>query len=142
MTTAATLWCSAAVGALCGADLANQAGVATAAILATNCLLNPVSRWIDRKAAKRAYIDTNYRLKVVCAMADERRIRRMLAQKIAAQPDMVVHGIGIHATDHSDRGLIVADVEMRVRDEHVLQDILAQLNADPSTSSVSWERSS
>ena len=55
LTTAATLWCSAAVGALCGADLPVQAGIATGAILATNCLLNPVSRWIDRKAAKRAF---------------------------------------------------------------------------------------
>ena len=51
LTTAATLWCSAAVGALCGADLPEQAGIATGAILATNCFLNPVSRWIDRKAA-------------------------------------------------------------------------------------------
>ena len=36
LTTAATLWCSAAVGALCGADLTEEAGIATAAILATN----------------------------------------------------------------------------------------------------------
>ncbi|MEI8373749.1 MAG: MgtC/SapB family protein [Planctomycetota bacterium] len=142
LTTAATLWCSAAVGSLCGADLIYQAGIATGAILATNCFLNPVSRWIDRKAAKRVYVDTSYRLKIVCAMAEERHIRRMLADQIAAQRNMTLHGIGIHATDHSDRGLVVADVEMHVRDEHVLQEVIAQLNADPSTSSVSWERHS
>ncbi|MGA2256653.1 MAG: MgtC/SapB family protein [Thermoguttaceae bacterium] len=142
LTTAATLWCSAAVGALCGADLPQLAGIATSAIVGTNCLLNPVSRWIDRKAAKRAYIDTSYRIKVVCAMSEERRIRRMLAEQVAAQRDMTLHGIGIHSTDRADRGLVVADVEMRVRDEHVLQDIVALLNADPSTSSTSWERHS
>ena len=75
-------------------------------------------------------------------MAEERRIRRMLAEQIAAQRDMILHGIGIHSTDRSDRGLVVADVEMHVRDEHVLQEIVAQLNADPSTSSASWERQS
>ena len=37
LTTAATLWCSAAVGALCGADLTREAVIATGAILATNC---------------------------------------------------------------------------------------------------------
>jgi putative Mg2+ transporter-C (MgtC) family protein len=142
LTTAATLWCSAAVGALCGADLTQQAGIATAAILAVNCLLNPFSRWIDRQAAKRTYIDATYRLKVICDMPEERRIRRMLAQLIAAQRDMVLQGIGIHATDRADRGLVVADVNTRVRDEHVLQDIVAQLNADPSTSSTSWEKHS
>ena len=109
MTTAATLWCSAAVGALCGDDLLQQAGIATGAILATNCLLNPVSRWIDRKAAKRIYIDTCYRLKVICAMSEEHRVRHILAQQIAAQHDMVLRGIGIQSTDHADRGLVVAD---------------------------------
>ena len=103
-------------------------------------MLNPVSRWIDRQAAKRIYIDATYRLKVICDMAEERRIRRMLAQQIAAQHDMILHGIGIQADGHADRGLVVADVETHVRDEHVLQDIVAQLNADPSTSSASWER--
>jgi putative Mg2+ transporter-C (MgtC) family protein len=146
LTTAATLWCSAAVGALCGAELVIEGAIATAAILATNCLLNPVSRWINRLAAQRTYIDTSYRIKVVCAMADERRIRRMLSELIAGEQDMTLHGIGIHSSpsqidEHgANRGLIVADVEMHVRDEHVLQDIVAKLNADPSTSSTSWER--
>ncbi len=142
LTTAATLWCSAAVGALCGAGLTKEAGIATTAILATNYLLNPLSRWIDRKAAKLAYVDTSYRLKVVCAMAEERRIRHILAQQIAAQRDMILHGISIQNTNQADRGLVVAEVEMHVRNEHVLQEIVAQLNADPSTSSASWERQS
>jgi len=140
LTTAATLWCSAAVGALCGAGLSTHAGIATFAVVLTNCLLNPVSRWIDQKVSKRIYINTSYRLKVVCAMSEERRIRRVFASLIAAQRDMTLHGIGINSTDRADQGLVVADVEMRVRDEHVLQDMLAQLNADPSTSSTSWER--
>ena len=37
-------------------------------------------------AAKRLYIDTTYRLKVACAMSEERRIRRMLAEKIPPSP--------------------------------------------------------
>jgi putative Mg2+ transporter-C (MgtC) family protein len=142
LTTAATLWCTAAVGTLCGAELLREAGLAAVAILLTNSLLNPVSRWIDRRAVQRAAIEANYRLKVICMMSEEKRIRRLLAQQIAAQREIILHGIGIHSTDHADRGLIVADVEMRIRDEHLLQDIVAQLNADPSTTSTSWERHS
>jgi putative Mg2+ transporter-C (MgtC) family protein len=142
LTTAATLWCSAAVGALCGADLIQHGGIATLAILATNCFLNPVSRRIDRIVAKRAFVDISYRVKVVCAMAEERRIRCMLAEQISAQRDMTLHGIGIHSTEYADRGLVVADVEMHVHDERILQDIVAQLNADPSTTSSTWERHS
>jgi putative Mg2+ transporter-C (MgtC) family protein len=142
LTTAATLWCSAAIGALCGADLAREAAIATGAILTVNVFLNPVSRWIDQRAAKRIYIDASYRLKVVCAMAEERRIRRVLAEQVAAQRDMTLHGISIQSTETADRGLVVADVEMHVRNERALQEIVALLNADPSTSSASWERHS
>jgi len=140
LTTAATIWCTAAVGTLCGIQLLPEAGIATVAIVATNYLLSPLSRWIDRHAAQRTYIESYYRIKVICFMAEERRIRRMLTQLIAAQRDVILQGIGINSTEHADRGLIVADVEMRVRDEHVLQEIVAQLNADPSTTSTSWER--
>ena len=66
----------------------------------------------------------------------------MVAQQIAAQHDMLLRSIGIQSTEFADRGLVIADVDMRVRDEHLLQDILAQLNADPSTMSTSWERHS
>lgn len=142
LTTAATLWCSAAIGAMCGADLAKEACIATAAILAVNCLLNPFARWIDRHADKRVYIDTSYRLKVTCEMAEERRIRRMISELIAAQPDMTLHGIGIHAADHADYGTVVADIDTHVRNEHALQEIIAKLNADPNTTSASWERHS
>jgi putative Mg2+ transporter-C (MgtC) family protein len=142
LTSAATLWGTAAIGTLCGAGLLLDAALATGAILITNILLNPVSHWIDRHAAQQATIETSYRVRVTCAMSEERRIRRLLAQQIAAQPDMILRGIGIHATDHADRGLVVADVDMRVGDQHILQDIVAQLNADPSTTSTSWERHS
>jgi putative Mg2+ transporter-C (MgtC) family protein len=140
LTTAATLWCSAAIGALCGAQMAIEGCIATAAVLATNCLLNPFSRLLDRVASRRTYIDTSYRIKVVCSMAEERRIRLMLTQLIAERPDMTMHGIGIHSSDYAERGVVVADVEMRVRDEHVLQEFVAKLNADPATSSTSWEK--
>jgi putative Mg2+ transporter-C (MgtC) family protein len=142
LTTAATLWCSAAVGALCGAGMAIDACIATAAILATNCLLNPVSRWLDRLAARRTFIDMTYRIKVICVMAEERRIRRQLSELIAKERDMTLRGIGIHSSEQADRGVVVADVEMHVRDEHVLQEIVARLNEDPATSSTSWERHS
>ncbi len=140
LTTAATLWCTAAIGSLCGADLLNEAGIATSAILMTNYFFNPVSRWIDRRVAKRASTDITYRLTVNCVMAKERHVRHLLAQQIAAQHDIILQGIGIQSTGQADCGLVVADVEMRVRDEHILQDIVEQLNLDPATSAVHWER--
>lgn len=48
LNTAATLWCSAAVGAAAGADLIIEAFLATGFILAANTLLRPIGHAIDR----------------------------------------------------------------------------------------------
>jgi putative Mg2+ transporter-C (MgtC) family protein len=48
LNTAATLWCSAAVGACAGADLAVEAIVLTAFVLAGNTLLRPLVNAINR----------------------------------------------------------------------------------------------
>ena len=143
LTTAATLWCAAAVGTLCGCLFLRHAALAAAGIVLTNSLLNPVSRWLDKHAAQRSVIEAAYRVKVVCKMSEERRIRRPCwASRSPRQKTMLLRGIGIHAHDHGHEGLVVADVEMRAADLHILQDIVAQLNADPDTISTSWERQS
>lgn len=49
LNTAATLWCSAAVGAAAGADLVLEAILATIFILAANTLLRPIVKVIDRR---------------------------------------------------------------------------------------------
>lgn len=49
LNSAATLWCSAAVGCLCGYGLWKEALVSSAAILVTNWLL----KWIEHKLEKR-----------------------------------------------------------------------------------------
>lgn len=49
LNTAATLWCSAAVGAAAGADLVLEAILATIFILAANTLLRPIVQAMDRR---------------------------------------------------------------------------------------------
>ena len=48
LNTAATLWCSAAVGACAGADLAIEALLLTGLVLAGNTLLRPLVNQINR----------------------------------------------------------------------------------------------
>lgn len=48
LNTAATLWCSAAVGACAGADLIAQAGLLTVFVLLGNITLRPLARWLER----------------------------------------------------------------------------------------------
>src|ERR1700742_3166842 len=49
LNTAATLWCSAAVGACVGAGELLDAVFVTVLLIVINCLLRPLSRYIDRR---------------------------------------------------------------------------------------------
>ena len=48
LTTAATLWCAAAIGSLAGTGQLRQASYGSVIVLLANLLLRPVSRVIDR----------------------------------------------------------------------------------------------
>ena len=52
LNTAATLWATAAVGALCGVWMWREAVMGAVIILASNGLLYPLAKWIDRRPHK------------------------------------------------------------------------------------------
>ena len=55
LTTAATLWCSAAVGILCGANLLIEAAIGTVVILFINIILRQVNTKIDKISGRGNY---------------------------------------------------------------------------------------
>jgi uncharacterized membrane protein YhiD involved in acid resistance len=52
LDTAATLWCAAALGCLCGAGFQQQALIGALAILVSNILLRPLANKINRESAR------------------------------------------------------------------------------------------
>ena len=52
LNTAATLWATAAVGALCGVWMWREAVVGAFLVVAGNGLLYPLSKWMDRRPHK------------------------------------------------------------------------------------------
>jgi putative Mg2+ transporter-C (MgtC) family protein len=141
MTTAATLWCSAGLGSLAGSGYIAEAWIGAAAILATNIVLLPVSDWMDKHIKDRSVGEALYRFKAVCLATDEQLIRATLARGVNSHPNMILRGISIHNADQPGTVLIVADVYSTVHDERAVQDVVTRLNVEPSTTSVSWERS-
>lgn len=48
LTTAATVWCAAAIGTLGGMGRVDLAAIVAASILVTNVLLRPLAQWLNR----------------------------------------------------------------------------------------------
>ncbi len=66
LNTAATLWCSAAVGVMCGAGFYLHAAIAALFIISVNLFLRPLVHLIDRQPASGGEFGTRYAVSIVC----------------------------------------------------------------------------
>src|SRR5271166_3505760 len=81
LNTAATLWGSAAVGACAGADLAAEAVMLTAFVLAGNTLLRPLVNAINRAPLKESGTEAIYEVRLT-ADAEHRDDARDLLEAL------------------------------------------------------------
>jgi putative Mg2+ transporter-C (MgtC) family protein len=93
MNTAATIWCTGAVGTLAGAGFRAEAATGATAILVVHLCLRPVVRWMDSQTKTAVDVETYYRLRVVCMDGEIGNIRAILLRHIGGQARMSVQGI-------------------------------------------------
>ena len=93
MNTAATLWCSAAVGTLAGSGFPAHALVGTLIVLGVHVGLRPIAHWVDARRKTAPDVEVSYRFRVVCEERDQALIRTILLRHVNANPKMTVQGI-------------------------------------------------
>jgi putative Mg2+ transporter-C (MgtC) family protein len=84
LNTAATLWCSAAVGACAGADLALEAVALTVFVLAGNTLLHPLVNAINRAPLDQASTEAIYEVRVTAPSESLDDVREFLRHELEA----------------------------------------------------------
>jgi putative Mg2+ transporter-C (MgtC) family protein len=145
LTTAATLWCAAGVGALAGAGMLLAAIIGTAAIVATNTLLRPVSRWVNRRTQNKASGSleaggddgADYVLEVVTTDKSEQRIRALLLQAVD-RPEYTLRSLDIRPGKSSQTKLVAGVSTARGGDTDGLQLAVQRISLDPKVTSSRW----
>jgi putative Mg2+ transporter-C (MgtC) family protein len=138
--TAATLWCSAAIGALAGAGLPLQALVGTAGVLTLNLGLRPVSDWLERRLRRAQNVKTVYRLRVACRAGEEGVARAVLLRFFHNHPTMTVQAVTTQEGAEPGRATVAADIHSDQRNDRAMEDLMALVNDEPSVTAVSWEK--
>jgi putative Mg2+ transporter-C (MgtC) family protein len=119
LNTAATLWCSAGVGMMCGAGAFHLAAILTAMVLILNLFLRPVVAFVDKQLFRGRGKEQTVRLRLVCRSDREEDLRalalRMLIQAGYRLVEMDSHpsedGAGVEVVltlaslDHRPEGL-------------------------------------
>jgi putative Mg2+ transporter-C (MgtC) family protein len=139
INTAATIWCSAAVGVLSGAGYIPVAAIAAALILTAHLGLRPAARRIDRlPAGPDTEVETTYQFRAVARAADEAHIRTLVLRELTRDA-FVLHSVRSRDLD-GGTGLVEVSAELQHhgRDDAALEAAVSRLSLEPSVSSVSW----
>jgi putative Mg2+ transporter-C (MgtC) family protein len=138
LNTAATLWCSAAVGSLCGLGFVWEAVAGAVAVLGANVLLRPLAKKIDRQPTRITDVETVYLLRLVGRSDDEAKIRVLLMHVLHALPMTLraLHSEDINSTGKVEVRATLVSAERR---NAMLEDIVQRLSLESGVSAVSWE---
>jgi putative Mg2+ transporter-C (MgtC) family protein len=139
LNTAATLWCSAAVGALCGVDLAAEAAVLTIAVLAGNTLLRPLVNRINRAPMDERAAEASYEVHVLTSAEHVGEVRDLIAEQLEGA-DYPIRAIEVAERSDDVTELAAALVSTSVHPAE-LDAVVAALEASPLVSHASWSSS-
>lgn len=78
LTTAATLWCAAAVGTLAGSGTPRRASMGCIAVLCINVILKPISRRLGEDSLTGEGMSSKYHVRIVCLREQQESIRSEL----------------------------------------------------------------
>jgi putative Mg2+ transporter-C (MgtC) family protein len=136
LNTAATLWCSAAVGACCGAQLWAEAVALTALVLAGNTLLRPLVNYINRRPIGEGDTEALYRVHLICSPEDVSEARDLLFEKLEAAkyPIQDIETL----SEGEEQVELAAVLVSTAADAKELDAVVAALEAQPIVESATW----
>ena len=137
LNTAATLWCSAAVGVLAASGHLVFALIGTGTVIGIHVVGRPFGRLIDRdNSGDEDESLRPYLVQVICRPKSEKYVRAQVVQH-AGSNDITLRGIHTgHATD--DEITLTAHVLMDVHAPARLERLVAELSLQPGVRAVQW----
>jgi putative Mg2+ transporter-C (MgtC) family protein len=138
LNTAATLWCSAAVGACAGAGELLDAVFVTILLVTINLALRPLSRVVDKRSLAATRNIGIYRLVVVSSQQHEQAVSALILRSLAAARPLTLRELRTEETEDSEEVLIQAVVESGNRDKVLIEKLVSEWKTDPNVSGVEW----
>jgi putative Mg2+ transporter-C (MgtC) family protein len=137
LNTAATLWCSAAVGVLAASGHLVFTAIATGTVIAIHVLGRPLGRMIDRdNTADEDEGLQPYLVQVICRPRSEKHARAEIVQH-ASSNDITLRGVHTgQATD--DEVMLTAHLLMGGHILAKLERLVAELSLQTGVRAVQW----
>ncbi|MBF2065441.1 MAG: MgtC/SapB family protein [Calothrix sp. C42_A2020_038] len=138
INTAATLWCTAAIGCLVGAKLYTEAISGTTAILIINIILRPLANLINQQPIQGTEIQLSYRCSIITHSEHEAHVRALLMQAVNTGV-MKLRSLQSEDIDVQNKVEVKANLVTQDHNHELLEQMVSQLSLQPQVSAVSWE---
>ncbi|MBB5022887.1 MgtC/SapB family protein [Desulfurispira natronophila] len=139
LNTAATLWCSAAIGVMAGAGYFLAAALVTGVILTTNTLLRPLVSVVNRQPlqASSGELEWAYQMKVSCTETQEAHIRALLLQGLLEEGALRLQKL---ESEHLDGKVsVTANLLAPERRDLIVEKLVGRLSLESSVSAAGWD---
>ena len=136
LTTAATLWCAAAVGVLCAANLLFEAAVGTLLVLFTNIVLRTVNRKINALSGNVNY--NMYAFSIICEEDSESAVLKTI-RDIVRKHNSIINSIITNEIEDGNVRIELSLVDSSNNDS-VSNDVMQKLAGRKDIASISLNK--
>ncbi|MCS6807998.1 MAG: MgtC/SapB family protein [Bacteroidota bacterium] len=141
LNTAATIWCSAAIGCIAGAGLYAHSVAVTILVMLTHLVLRPIGQKISRRPSEddRSTSDYLYTLTVKATSAIENHVRVLLMQFFNDHSDVILRSL--RSTDSDDPSIVIitASLIAHGNQDHILEKLAGRLTIEHDITEVTWD---
>lgn len=139
LNTAATLWCTAAIGVLCSMGLLLEATLGSLVVLCANILLRDLALGINRQSlVPAAEAIQHYKVQIICLAQDEVQVRSLMLHSLGNS------GLRLQSLHSED---LVPPSKMEVNAEVTgspqltdqLETLVSRISLEKGISSVRWQ---
>jgi putative Mg2+ transporter-C (MgtC) family protein len=136
LNTAATLWCSAAVGALSGGGLYGESVLLTTAVLAGNTLLRPLINVINRAPIDERRTEATYEVRVTTAAASVVEMRELMTETLEAA-NYPVSDVEVEERGDDDVEIVATLVSTAIEPNEI-DAVIAKLEKHGAVKQATW----
>ena len=140
LNTAATIWCSAAVGALCGIGVLPEAAILSAAIMLTHLILRPLGIWLSLLTFHNtASVQTDYLFTIKCKPEVENHLRILLMRMLEESEKLLLKSLSSDEPNGAQYVMILAEIKAATPQDSALERLASRLTIEDKVAKVSWE---
>lgn len=139
LNTAATLWCTAAIGVLCSMGLLLEAGIGCVVILCANILLRELAQGINRQSIIIAEDASQYyKVQIICLAADEVQVRSLMLHSLGGS-GLRLQSLHSEDLEPSHRMAVNAEMLGKPSLTDQLENLVSRISLEKGVSSVRWQ---